>query len=251
MHAFFPDLGNVEDKAAGLRAVAYPMLAFVVPAVWWVFWRERASFPWVADLLVTSTCFTDTLGNRLDLYDSVVWFDDVMHLMNTGLLTAAVILLTMRHSSTLSAVIERSLAFGVTAAVGWEIAEYFAFIGKSPEKRHAYTDTLGDLALGSRGAVVAGIVVHRLWQRGQLMSAAPQLEQYAGPWPVDLRALSQRRLTGSTWLARRPRSTQRTLTATARQGNQVGARPRRSPQLRSSTGSGTCGHPPSGSAAAR
>ena len=40
-------------------------------------------------------------------------------------------------------------------------------------------------------------------------------------------------------------------TATARQGNQVGARPRRSPQLRSSTGSGTCGHPPSGSAAAR
>lgn len=176
MSLLFPDLGNVEDKAAGVRAVAYPMLAFTVPAVWWVYWRERASFPWVADLMVTSTCFTDTLGNRLDLYDSVVWFDDVMHLVNTGLLTAAVVLLTMRHSSTLSAVVERSLAFGATSAVAWELAEYFAFIANSSEKRHAYTDTLGDLALNVLGAALAGVIVHRLWQRGLLMSAAPQLE---------------------------------------------------------------------------
>jgi len=175
----FPDLGNVEDKAAGLRAIAYPLLAFTVPVVWWVFWRERASFPWVADLMVTSTCFTDTLGNRLDLYDSVVWFDDLMHLVNTGLLTAAVILLTMRRSSTLAAVGERSLAFGATAAVVWELAEYFAFIANSSEKRHAYTDTLGDMALNTLGAVLAGIIVHRLWQRGLLMSTAPQLEPYS------------------------------------------------------------------------
>ena len=33
MSLLFPDLGNVEDKAAGLRAVAYPMLAFTVPVV--------------------------------------------------------------------------------------------------------------------------------------------------------------------------------------------------------------------------
>ena len=172
----FPDLGNVEDKAAGLRALAYPLLAFTVPIVWWVFWRDRASFPWVADLLVTSTCFTDTLGNRLDLYDSVVWFDDLMHFMNTGLLTAAVILLTMRHSATFGAVVERSLAFGMTAAVGWEIAEYFAFISKSSERRHAYTDTLGDLALGGCGSAAAGLAVHSLWGRGRLRSATRQRE---------------------------------------------------------------------------
>ncbi len=181
MSLLFPDLGNVEDKAAGLRAFAYPMLAFTVPVVWWVRRRERASFPWVADLMITSTCFTDTLGNRLDLYDSVVWFDDLMHLMNTGLLTAAVVVLTMRHTSTLAAVLERSLAFGVTAAVSWEIAEYFAFISKSSERRHAYADTLGDLALGSLGAVIAGVVVHRLWRRGLLSSAAPRQEAHEPP----------------------------------------------------------------------
>ena len=41
------------------------------------------------------TCFSDFLGNRLNLYDTVVWFDDFMHFANTGLLTAAFLLLTM------------------------------------------------------------------------------------------------------------------------------------------------------------
>lgn len=171
-----PELGHMEGKAAGLRAVTYPLLAFAVPALWYFFWRERASFPWVADLLITITCFTDTLGNRMNLYDSISWFDDWMHFMNTGFLTAAVILLTLHRSASLAATLERGLAFGVTAAVGWELAEYFAFISKSSEKRGAYTDTLGDLALGTLGTIVAAIAVHKLWQRGWLASAAPQLE---------------------------------------------------------------------------
>ena len=32
----YPDLGNVRGKAAGLRAVAYPLGALVVPALWWL-----------------------------------------------------------------------------------------------------------------------------------------------------------------------------------------------------------------------
>ena len=75
----YPDSGNMRDKAAGLRAVGYPLLSFTVPVLWWFFWKDRVSFPWLADLLVTLTCFTDVLGNRMDLYDSVVWFDDWMH----------------------------------------------------------------------------------------------------------------------------------------------------------------------------
>jgi len=172
----YPELGNMQDKAAGLRAVSYPMLAFTVPVIWYLHWRDRASFPWLADLLVTITCFTDTLGNRMDLYDTVVWFDDWMHFMNTGLLTAAVILLTLPRTSSLGATLERALAFGVTAAVAWELAEYFAFISKSAERHSAYTDTLGDLALGSLGAVVAAILIHTSWRKGRLRTVAPQLE---------------------------------------------------------------------------
>ena len=175
MAMIYPDLGNMRDKAAGLRAVGYPVISFAVPVVWFLFGRDRVSFPWLADLLVTITCFTDVLGNRLDLYDTVVWFDDFMHFMNTGLLAAAVVLLTFRRTASFGAVLERVLAFGVTAAVGWEIAEYFAFLSTSSERQGAYADTLGDLALGSLGAVLAGVAVHALWRQGSLSQEEPLL----------------------------------------------------------------------------
>ena len=155
-----PDMGHMEDKASGLRAVTYPMLAFTLPAIWWLFRRDRESFPWGADLMVTMTLFTDILGNRMNLFDTVTWFDDWVHVMNPGLVTAAVILVTLPHTATLGATVERALAFGMTAAVAWEVAEYVAFISKSTEKQSAYSDTLGDLALGAVGALVAALIIH-------------------------------------------------------------------------------------------
>jgi hypothetical protein len=53
---------------------------------------------------------------------------------------------------------------GVTAIL-WEIGEYFAFIRNSSELATAYTDTLGDMALGLSGsaltATVAVLVLRR------------------------------------------------------------------------------------------
>ncbi|HEX6246267.1 MAG TPA: hypothetical protein VFZ64_00230 [Nocardioidaceae bacterium] len=170
----YPELGNIEDKGAGLRAVGYPMVAFTVPALWYLRWRDRAPFPWLADLLVTLTCFTDTLGNRMDLYDTVVWFDDVMHFVNVALLSAAVILLSLPPTATLGQAVERALAFGGTAALAWEVAEYFAFVSRSTERRFAYADTLGDLALGWLGALAAAVVIHGLWRRGRLWDEGPR-----------------------------------------------------------------------------
>ena len=163
----YPDLGNVRGKAAGLRAVAYPLGAFVVPVVWWVRWRRRP-FPWLGDALVTLPWFTDTLGNRLNLFDTLELFDDWMHLMNWTLLTAGVLVLTLPTTTQPKAIVERALAFGVTAALGWELAEYVAFIRTSPEFDTAYTDTLGDLAMGSLGSLVAAVVVGALWRQGAL-----------------------------------------------------------------------------------
>ena len=169
----YPDQANLRDKAAGMRAIGYPLISFTVPVLWWALWRDRISFPWLPDLLITITCFTDILGNRMDLYDTVVWFDDWMHFMNTGLLAAAFILLTLPRRVGLGRVLERGLAFGATAAIAWELAEYFAFISRSTEREFAYADTLGDLALGTVGAVLAAVVLHRAWRRGHLLHPAP------------------------------------------------------------------------------
>jgi hypothetical protein len=182
-----PDLGHLRDKAAFARAVGYPAVAFALTVAWLVRWRHRA-FPWLADLLITLTCFSDILGNRLDLYDSIVWFDDWMHFANTGLLTAAVIMLTLPAGATLGATVERGLAFGVTAALAWEIAEYFAFVRISTELPSAYADTLGDLGLGTAGAVVAALVMYA-WRRhpdaATASTARPSKEHAPAPRDDD------------------------------------------------------------------
>ena len=169
----YPDQANLRDKAAGMRAVGYPLISFTVPVLWWALWRDRISFPWLPDLLITITCFTDILGNRMDLYDTVVWFDDWMHFMNTGLLAAAFILLTLPREVGFGRVLERALALGASAAITWEVAEYFAFISRSTEREFAYADTLGDLSLGTAGAVLAAVVLHRAWRHGYLVDPRP------------------------------------------------------------------------------
>src|SRR3546814_13181948 len=116
-----PEIGNMADKGAEARAIGYPLASFAIPAIWYLFWRDRASFPWLADLFVTITCFTDILGHRMELYDTIVGFDDWMHLMNTGLLTADVMLLPMPRPSSPGATNDRALAFGSCPAGSWAV----------------------------------------------------------------------------------------------------------------------------------
>jgi hypothetical protein len=55
-----------------------------------------------------------------------------------------------------------ALGFGATAAVIWEVGEYVAFVRHSSELQTAYTDTLGDLTLGTLGALLAGLAVFQV-----------------------------------------------------------------------------------------
>jgi hypothetical protein len=157
--AIEPEWGNLEGKAPGTRAMTYPLLALVVP-LWHVTRRPGRTYPWVADLLVTLPAFSDILGNRLDLFDRVLWFDDVLHAFNTGTLSAAVILLVGAAGAPLVRRLEIAVAYGMTFALVWELWEYAAFVTRSAEAGNAYADTLGDLALGwggcLAGAVLAG-----------------------------------------------------------------------------------------------
>ena len=169
--AMDPAWGNLEGKAPGTRALTYPLIAFVIPSVY-LARGSRGGYPWTADLLVTIPAFSDVLGNRLDLYDQVVWFDDWMHFMNTGLLCAAVVILSGVSGATLRRRLELSVASGMTLALTWELWEYYAFVTNSAESATAYGDTVVDLALGWAGAVVAALLVgvfHPVEQR----TAAP------------------------------------------------------------------------------
>ena len=50
------------------------------------------------------------------------------------------------------------VGFGGVTAILWEIGEYFAFIRNSSELATAYTDTLGDMALGLSGSTLTATI---------------------------------------------------------------------------------------------
>jgi hypothetical protein len=168
----WPDLSGVKEKAGAARLIVYPLGGVVVPVWWFVYGRRRAlrkrpdraaTYPWLADLLVTLPWFFDLLGNRLGLFDAVTWWDDMMHFLNWMLLTAGVLLAwAPRPAASRGLVVMVGLGFGATAAVAWELGEYAAFVRHSAELTTAYTDTLGDLALGSLGALLASLIVGQI-----------------------------------------------------------------------------------------
>ena len=93
----------------------------------------------------------DVAGNAANLYDTIDWWDDLNHFVNWAILVAAFGQLLVRLPVGRWEAFGLAVGFGCVTAVLWEFAEYFTFIRNSPELRTAYTDTLGDLALGLAG----------------------------------------------------------------------------------------------------
>jgi hypothetical protein len=157
-----PDLPQFQGKGFAARAIVYPAALLVVPLGWWVFRPVGIRYPLAADILVGLPFLIDVIGNALDLYDTIAWWDDANHLVNWALHSAAIGLL-LRYGDW-SRGIRGALTFGyaVTSAVLWEFAEYVTFIPDSPEAASAYGDTLLDLALGMIGGLVAAVVTSRL-----------------------------------------------------------------------------------------
>ena len=163
-----PDLPQFEGKAMTGRALTYPLAAIVVPLGWWIYRRRGGrsrDYPYALDILLVLPFLIDTAGNALDLYDRIAWWDDANHFVNWALLTAAFgqLLLRLRLERWLLAGL--AIGFGATTAVLWEFAEYWTFIRGSEEEETAYTDTLGDLALGLSGSVVAALVTATVLRR--------------------------------------------------------------------------------------
>jgi hypothetical protein len=170
-----PDLPQFSGKAFTGRALAYPIALLVLPVGWWLLGRGRLPYPVAADILLGLPFLIDVVGNALNLYDTVEWWDDANHLVNWALHTAGIGLLL--RAGRWGSWTRAALAFGwaSTTAVAWELAEFVTFVPNSPEAATAYADTLGDLVLGLIGGAVAAVAVSRLPGR-----SAPS-DQVSGP----------------------------------------------------------------------
>lgn len=161
----FPSLPQFEGKGFGSRLIAYPLLMALVPAVWVLSARRKGSdrpLPWAAFALIASPFLIDVSGNTLNLYDTVGWWDDANHFVNWFLLNAGIGLLLLQARVQPRWALGLLVAgLGALLAIAWELAEWYAFIRHGTELATAYEDTLGDQALGSLGAALAGIVIAR------------------------------------------------------------------------------------------
>jgi hypothetical protein len=161
----FSGLERFEGKAMTARLLTYPIAALIVPAGWWLASRrpgradeDRRDYPYAIDILLVLPFLIDVVGNALDLYDSISWWDDANHLVNWGILVSAFGQFLVRLSLQRAVVFGLAVGFGAVTAVLWEFGEYYTFIRNSPELRTAYTDTLGDLALGLTGSTIAALL---------------------------------------------------------------------------------------------
>ncbi|MET0931361.1 MAG: hypothetical protein ABWX74_17705 [Aeromicrobium sp.] len=158
----FGGLEQYDGKGFGYRLAFYPVLMLLVPAVWWWRTRDSAGLPWGAFALIMAPFLIDVTGNTFDLYDSIEAWDNINHFVNWLLLLWGCGLLISRAD-----VQPRwLLVFGITGlgailAVGWELGEWYTFIRRGTELDGAYEDTLSDELLGTLGAFVGAMIVHR------------------------------------------------------------------------------------------
>jgi hypothetical protein len=163
-----PDLPQFQGKAFAGRAIAYPVALLVFPIGWWLFGRRRIPFPIVADILFGLPFLIDVVGNALNLYDTIDWWDDANHLVNWALHTSAVGLLLRYGQWTPTTRVALAFGYAVTSAVLWEFAEFVTFVPNSPEAATAYADTLFDIFNGMIGGLIGAVVTSRLPQLRRL-----------------------------------------------------------------------------------
>lgn len=156
-----PDLPQFHGKAFTARAILYPIALIAMPLIWRLTGR-RIPFPVVADILIGLPFLIDVLGNALNLYDSIDRWDDLNHLVNWGLHTGAIGLLLRHGPWGWRTRVALAFCWAVSSAVLWEFGEYVTFVPNSPEAATAYRDTLGDLALGMLGGLIAAVITARL-----------------------------------------------------------------------------------------
>lgn len=166
----FPDLPQYQNKGMAYRLVLYPFVAFAGYVICGIIrWRmgRHFAYPHLLDLLVTFCITLDMLGNTLNLYDSVVWWDDLMHLANSvpWVLTIGIALRMYTRLSRWN-IAALTLGFGAVSHIIWEIGEYLTFVPTNPlEGPSAYRDTIGDLAMSLIGSLIGAILIATvLWQ---------------------------------------------------------------------------------------
>jgi hypothetical protein len=188
----FGGLERFEEKGFGWRLLWYPIAVLALPIVWRLAARTRP-YPYRADALLTAPFLIDVLGNVVDFYDKIGWWDDVNHFANWLFLSLGAGALLMRTSVGPLVAAALVIAFGSTLVILWELGEYATFLRTNVDEfPTAYRDTIGDMTFGLLGSLIAAAVTWHAIRRARgepagravLPSAMPAGRTAKPPVPV-------------------------------------------------------------------
>jgi len=123
------------------------------------------------DVFVSAVLLVAAWSSVLALYGSVPWIDIPIHFLLNGLLAALTTLLLIRAGALPDAASARrprvaavvlTTAVGLALGVVWEIAEWAGHTFIDEAIIVGYSDSIGDLAVGGLGSVLAGFVLPAL-----------------------------------------------------------------------------------------
>jgi len=164
------ELDRFAGKAMTARALLYPVAIVVIP-IGWTLRGRKPPYPYLADLPLVLPFLVDMGGNALDLYNTVVWFDDAAHAVTWMFLVLAVGSLILRLGLEPWIATCLAIGFGAVSHILWEIIEFVAMWIGSPGLQLTYGDTIGDLALSLCGTVIAGLVTGWRAERARALSS--------------------------------------------------------------------------------
>lgn len=167
LHALvYADLPQYQNKGMFWRILIFPLFALLVPLIYF-FSRSKRPYPHLIDLLVVLPFLIDTAGNTANLYDSVDWWDDIMHFVTwvPWVLAFGLTVRLLNNKLGRLNVAMLTLGFGAVTHIIWELLEYVSFITSNPnEMNTAYRDTMGDFVFSLCGSIFGAILVSTvLW----------------------------------------------------------------------------------------
>lgn len=123
-----PDLTQYQNKGMSGRLVAYPLIAslvFIIYSVVRWYSNKKIAYPHLVDLLVTLPFAIDLLGNAFNLFNTIEWWDDLMHLLLWGFWVLAVGVALRSYTKLAKLpVAGLTIGFGAVSSIIWELAEY-------------------------------------------------------------------------------------------------------------------------------
>jgi hypothetical protein len=167
-------VGGIHWGFVEVAVFALTLLGMLVPR----FLGLRPGF----DIAVGGTLLVAAWSGVFELYTRVAWLDVVIHFSANGLLAALIFVLASRtgvvagiEPGTASLLRSAFLTtvFGLAAGVLWEMGEWAGHTLIDPAIFVGYTDTIGDLAVGGLGSLLAGLGIRRLTAESRWIADQP------------------------------------------------------------------------------